>query len=236
MKGYQRFLKNPWAIVSSLTIVCVGFFSYAVLTAPPTIEAANLRETANAPVDASSYALEGTVSPSAELTINDQKVTVQSNGRFSYTVPLSEGDNTITMTLKKNGKTTIKSFSLYRYTKDEVAKRKAESDRTIDQTAIAEPNEPLTTAPVVPQPETSTAPEIRDSFGDGTFTIGTDIAAGTYRTNNPGTCHYESLSMNGSSVGDMTTNGGGEKEITITISPNDTTFISQGCGTWIKID
>lgn len=236
MKGYQRFLKNPWTIVSSLTILGICFFAYTILTSPPIIEAANLRETANAPVEANSYTLEGTVSPSAELTINDKQITVQSNGRFNYEIPLNEGNNTITLTLKKNGKTTTRSYSLHRYTKDEIAKRKTESDKTSDQTAVAKPDQSLAPAPVVSQSETPATPELRDSFGDGKFTIGTDIAAGTYRTTNPGVCRYESLSAHGSSVGDMTSSGEGNKEIAITISPNDTTFTSQGCGTWTKMD
>src|SRR5688500_1850561 len=122
MNWYQRLLKKPKASFGSLAVICICFYAYTVITAPPTIEATSLRPT-TPPVSLAAFPFEGTVSPASELSINGEKVPVQSNGRFSYTIPLSEGNNTVNMTIKKNGKTVTRSYSLYRFTNQEVAAR-----------------------------------------------------------------------------------------------------------------
>jgi len=230
MKNYRHLLKQPPAIISIIAIICIALGSYTALTAPPTIEASNIRETSNAPTSTDSYTIKGSVSPAASLTINNKQVPVESNGAFSYTITLDEGNNIITMTTTKNGKSTTRSYSLYRYTKQEITEQKTPSSK-ISNPADTTPTE----SPAITQPSARSAPAPRTSFGDGRYTVGTDIAAGTYRTNNPGNCHYKILSINSSSDGNSSSQGSGTRQITITISPNDETFSSDDCGTWNRI-
>ena len=235
MKSKTHFLKKKWVIISSLLVLCICFFSYGLLTAPPTVIAANLHETTNPPVSASSYDFSGTVSPASQLSINNQPVVVASNGRFEYDAPLSEGDNTITMTVKKNNKTTVKSYIVQRHSKVDTTKHATNSNSTTYKSP-ANPEQPLAALPLTDDTKTLGTTTKNGSFGDGTFTIGKDIASGTYHTSTPENCHYESSSNNGTSVGNVTSEGKGKKELTIIISPNDKLFSSKGCGTWTKTE
>ena len=88
------------------------------------------------------------------------------------------------------------------------------------------------TAPALPgQP----APNV--SFGDGTYRVGIDIQAGTYRSSDQssGTCYWERLrSFTGDFGTDVITNGIDSPEI-VTISPLDAGFDTSGCGTWVPV-
>jgi hypothetical protein len=70
-------------------------------------------------------------------------------------------------------------------------------------------------------------------FGDGTYRIGTDMPAGTYRSSaNPGaSCYWERKSGFGGSLDEIIDNGLYSPEI-VTISPSDAGFSTRGCGTW----
>ena len=84
------------------------------------------------------------------------------------------------------------------------------------------------------------------SFGDGAFLVGSEIAPGRYRSASQGSCMWERRSgfggstfhagfrVGGDLLGDSTYDGWlpqGAQTI-VDIAPNDTGFLSDGCGTW----
>jgi hypothetical protein len=71
------------------------------------------------------------------------------------------------------------------------------------------------------------------TFGDGTFTVGTDIQPGTYRTRSgsPG-CYWERLKGFSGTFGDIITNDNTDGPAVVTIAASDKGFQSSGCGTW----
>lgn len=72
---------------------------------------------------------------------------------------------------------------------------------------------------------------------DGTWTVGTDFPAGTYRTteNVSGSCYWAIFRSGGSSVSDIIANdlpGGGRPRVTLKKGQD---FKSSRCGTWRKV-
>ena len=68
---------------------------------------------------------------------------------------------------------------------------------------------------------------------DGTWELGRDYEAGTYRAPGGGGCYWEKLSAPTGKFGDLITNGGFEKNQTLVIdSPY---FSTSDCGEWVKI-
>jgi hypothetical protein len=84
-------------------------------------------------------------------------------------------------------------------------------------------------APVPPAP-------VR-GYGDGTYRIGSDMSAGTYRSSavSPSSCYWERKSGFGGTFGEIIDNGLGSPEI-VTISPSDAGFSTRGCGTWSPVE
>lgn len=72
-------------------------------------------------------------------------------------------------------------------------------------------------------------------FGDGTWVVGEDIEAGTYRNGGDGGwCYWERLSGLSGEFGDIIANGNPDGPAVVEISKSDAAFASQGCGTWTK--
>ena len=70
-------------------------------------------------------------------------------------------------------------------------------------------------------------------FEDGTFIVGTDVPAGTYRTRKPSAgCYWERLSGFGGS--DIIANNVTDQPSVVTIDASDRGFRSRGCGTWTQ--
>ena len=96
--------------------------------------------------------------------------------------------------------------------------------------------EPPSTGEAAPAPAGAAAP----SFGDGTWVVGTDIEAGTYRSDVPAgeLCYWERLSgFGGDILEDVITNDAvdGPAQVLVEIDPTDAGFTSQDCGTWTKV-
>jgi hypothetical protein len=70
------------------------------------------------------------------------------------------------------------------------------------------------------------------NFGDGTFRVSTDVAAGTWQTTTAtARCYWERLNAFTGEDDDVITSGTGSS---VTIAGGDTGFFSEGCGTWVK--
>jgi hypothetical protein len=73
----------------------------------------------------------------------------------------------------------------------------------------------------------------RIGFGDGTYTVGVDIAPGTYRTvGAPSDCYWARLSGTSGSFDDIIANDFANGWAVVTIAPTDKAFKTDGCGTW----
>ena len=72
-------------------------------------------------------------------------------------------------------------------------------------------------------------------FGNGTFTVGTEIEPGTYRTRtgNSG-CYYSRLSGFSGELGEIISNENTDAPAVVTIAPTDKGFKSSRCGTWTQ--
>ena len=69
-------------------------------------------------------------------------------------------------------------------------------------------------------------------FDDGTYLVGTDISAGTWRAANPSDCYWARLSNFGGSTNSVIANNNGVG--IVTISGDDVGFQSSRCGGWTK--
>lgn len=83
---------------------------------------------------------------------------------------------------------------------------------------------------IVPNATTGALPV---TFGDGTHTLGGDIAAGTYRIRTkPSGCYWARLSGFGGTLAEIITNNFTSDVDVVTIAPTDRGFTSMRCGTW----
>lgn len=86
---------------------------------------------------------------------------------------------------------------------------------------------------IVQEPEPS-APG--STFDDGTQVVGTDITAGTYRTDGGDSCYWERLSGFSGTFDDIIANDNPTGQAVVTISASDAAFSAARCGTWTRID
>jgi len=102
---------------------------------------------------------------------------------------------------------------------------------------VADTRPPTTSAPVTTPPTAppTTQPPLRVQFGPGTYRIGIDLPAGTYRTEGGQDCFWvrlSSLSGTADSViaGDHTEGAAA----TVVVVPGDTAFSTAGCAAWVS--
>jgi len=97
---------------------------------------------------------------------------------------------------------------------------------------LATPQIETTQAEAAPAP--APAAPIADTFGDGTYVVGEDIAPGRYRA--PGSdlgCYWARLSsLDGAHS--IIANDAGSGPRVVTILATDAAFETTGCGTWVK--
>jgi WD40 repeat protein len=74
----------------------------------------------------------------------------------------------------------------------------------------------------------------KTSFSDGTFIVGTDIAAGTYRADGGDGCYWARLSGFTGDMDDVIANDIPTGSAIVTIKASDKGFSTSGCGTWGK--
>lgn len=92
----------------------------------------------------------------------------------------------------------------------------------------------VTAPPVTVTITTTPTPQI--AFSDGTYRVGTDIVAATYRsTATSSDCYWERLSGFGGTLGEIIANYFGSSPTYVTIAPTDVGFHSERCGGWTKI-
>lgn len=71
------------------------------------------------------------------------------------------------------------------------------------------------------------------TFGDGTYTVGKTVKAGTYRAVGPSSfCYWERLKGFSGDLDDIIANNTTGDPSVVTILPTDKGFRTDGCGTW----
>lgn len=88
------------------------------------------------------------------------------------------------------------------------------------------------TATKSPSPSPSPKPHFT-TFGNGTWVVGKDIQAGTYRTrHNSSGCYFARLRGFGGTIDDIIANDNTFAPVVVTIAPSDAGFQSQRCDQW----
>lgn len=77
--------------------------------------------------------------------------------------------------------------------------------------------------------------------GDGTFVVGDDIKAGTYKSDAAyssfiANCYWARLSGTSGDFEQIITNNNSQGPTTVTIRPTDAAFETNGCTTWERVD
>lgn len=126
----------------------------------------------------------------------------------------------------------------YKTLEDGISGREAKAAQRETDLAAAEAELKTAQAAVKKREEAVTASEKQkaaNTIGDGTWTVGRDIKAGTYRaTADVGSSCYWGLYTSGSNGGDIIENdlpGGGRPSVTVVVGQD---FKSSRCGTWEK--
>jgi cytoskeletal protein RodZ len=104
--------------------------------------------------------------------------------------------------------------------------------QTVHETEAVETTKRVTET-VTATPTTTEDEDSGDTFGDGTWMVGEDIKAGTYRTKgDPDGCYWARLSGTSGEFTDLIANGNPTGPTTVTISATDVAFETRGCAAW----
>ena len=226
--GWKRDTK---IIVTALSI---GLFFTALVGSSKAAPTLSIESPANDLIrtDSATFHVSGKITGANSktvLTANDRALSI-TNGKFSGTIALKEGSNTIIFKAKKGDKYTEKKAQIYRLTAAEVAARqaalakqaadKAAADKAAADQAAAE--EARRNAP-------------KTTFGDGTYLVNKDIAPGRYRTEGSSSCYYERLRDTSGEFSAIITNDNPQGPAVVTIAASDAAFTSKRCGIWSAI-
>lgn len=99
---------------------------------------------------------------------------------------------------------------------------------TVTVTTTTTPPATTKTVKMVAKPKTAFG-------GDGTYLVGTDIKAGTYRGSGSGQCYWARLSGLSGGFNDIIANGNSAGQVVVTISRSDKGFTTQACGSWSRV-
>jgi hypothetical protein len=74
-----------------------------------------------------------------------------------------------------------------------------------------------------------------NQFYGGTYQVGSDVQAGTYKADPGGSCYWARLRDLTGGVNSILANGLPNGPTSVTILSSDIAFESDGCGTWTKV-
>ncbi len=122
-------LKSTWGrktkqVIGGGFAAIIAILVIAGIYAPPTVEVATLNSSQPVVVESDSYQISGKIYPvKAGLVVNGQAVQTNDKGEFTATVPLQEGDNTISVTATDGDKVTKEDYPIQRVSISELADR-----------------------------------------------------------------------------------------------------------------
>jgi len=128
---YLLWRHRKWSIGarSTITTILVGFtllIGLGAYNAPPSISLSNNAIANGYKTDDNSVVIAGKISTlhSSELLINGKSMSTDASGKFSYRLPLNEGDTEITIVARSDKGDDNQSFKVHRTTASEFAERK----------------------------------------------------------------------------------------------------------------
>lgn len=124
LKDRSKNLRLAIVITAIVVVLAVIIIVLAVIFAPPTVNTKSLKSNQTVSVEGEKYIIEGDIYPyGSKLTINQNEVTVDSDGKFIYELKLAEGDNVVTIKATDGDKTTIKTYKVHRLTASEITEK-----------------------------------------------------------------------------------------------------------------
>jgi hypothetical protein len=90
----------------------------------------------------------------------------------------------------------------------------------------------VTTKASTPSSTTTTQPVPVTSFGEGTYKVGSQIVAQTYRAPGGTGCYWARLSNPSGGVNEVIADDDAVGPAIVTVAPSDAAFESNDCGTW----
>lgn len=256
--GWSKGIKVAVSIIAGLF---GALFIYSALNPSIILTMDNVKD-GKISTDDKAYTVSGSLSgirDGVSITINDQPA-MRSGDKFSLSINLKDGDNQITVKAVKDDKSEIEQFIIHKTPESELkAKREAEAKakqeateaaakkKAAEEQAARAKQEAAAQAAAKAKADQDAAAQKKaaeeaarnapkTSFGDGTFLVGKDIEAGTYR-NSPGydSCYWQRSSGTSGSFDEILANGNPQGQAIVTIQPTDNSFTSQRCGTWNKV-
>ena len=209
-------------------------------------------------VDSGTITVRGTGPAGARIVrdisfAQDDETVSDSSGAWEMTVDLSDGANELVFRVGDD-EATAKTLAITFTPVAEVmsaspvpvespASEPSASDIatvTPEPTAEAAITPPPRPAPTLkptptPTPKPTPAPKVYATFDDGLWSVGDEIAAGTYRLREPTFgCYWARLKGFGGSLGEIIANANVTGYGVVAIGKNDAGFESNYCGTWSK--
>lgn len=231
MWKYTNWSKKTKQIVSAVIAVYALFGLYITANPSPIITVDNMNN-GRITTDEKEYTVTGTVGSveGSRVEVNNEEALWQGD-KFSATVKLKDGDNQVTIVATKGSQSDEEKFVIYKTPESELKlKREAAAKTKADAAAVAAKAEAERVAAEI------AAKQPKTSFSDGTFLVGKDIQAGTYR-NQTGydSCYWERLSGTSGSFTEIIANDNPQGQAVVTILEGDNAFSSKRCGTWSRI-
>ncbi len=100
---------------------------------------------------------------------------------------------------------------------------------------VVTPAPPPPPPPPTTQPPTTQPPPPPTGFGDGTYLVGQQIAAGRYQAAGGSGCYWERLSGFGGTLDEIIANDFDTTGPIVSIAASDVGFNSHACGTWTRL-
>jgi hypothetical protein len=91
----------------------------------------------------------------------------------------------------------------------------------------------IVATPPPPPPPPAPPPPPPAGFGDGTYVVGQQVAAGRYQAPGGTGCYWERLSGFGGTLDEIIANDFGTTHVIVDIAPTDAGFSANGCGTFV---
>lgn len=176
---------------------------------------------------------------------SDQEVIAGTDGIWTMTVELKEGANELVFRIGDDKSTQVRVGITYQPNSAQ-ATTTADAPTVSSQPPAASPGPTASSAPtptrtpiptLAPTPTPAPTPQptpVVLTFGDGTYQIGKDLPAGTYRLRDPAFfCYWERVSGFGGTLDEIIANDNVVSAYAVvTIKSSDKGFTTSGCGEW----
>lgn len=127
MWKYAKWAKPVKIVVSALLAVSIVGTMVAAANSPPSITV-NALSDGRIATDGKTYTVTGTDTLADTVTVNNQHASLNSDGTYSATINLQQGDNKVTVSASRGSKHTEEQFVIHRSTDAELkAKKDAEA-------------------------------------------------------------------------------------------------------------